>query len=71
MISDDILAAGTGDTMPEAIASHIKIKIRRLNKHKIAFKHTEVPHIGHLLTLEGVKADHAEIDAVLLEDQLM
>ena len=70
MISDDILAAGTGDTMPEAIADHIKIKIRRLNKHKIAFKHTEVPHIGHLLTLEGVK-DPAEIDAVLLEDQLM
>ena len=70
MISDDILAAGTGDTMPEAIADHIKINIRRLNKHKIAFKHTEVTHIGHLLTLEGVK-DPAEIDAVLLEDQLM
>ena len=57
--------------MPEVIADDIKIKIRGLNKHKIAFKHTEVPRIGHLLTLEGAKADPAEIDAVLLEDQLM
>ena len=59
-IADDILVTGTGDTMKGAIADHdlkIKTLLRRcqernikLNKQNVAFKQTEVPYIGHLLT---------------------
>jgi len=74
-IADDILVAGTGDTMKDAIADHdLKIKklLRRcqernikLNKQKVAFKQTEVPYIQHLLTSEGIKADPSKVEAVL------
>ena len=57
--------AGAGDTMKDAVADH-DVKIRKLlgrcqerniklNKQKVAFKQTEVPYIGHLLTLRGSK----------------
>ena len=73
-IADDILVAGAGDTMKDAVADHdFKIKKLlgrcqerniKLNKQKVAFKQTEVPYIGHLLTSEGVKADPSKIEAV-------
>ena len=55
-IADDILVAGTGDAMKDAIAHH-DLKIKKLlglcqernitrNKQKVAFKQTEVPYIG-------------------------
>ena len=75
VIADDILVAGTGDTMKDAIADHddkIGKLLRRcqernikLNKQKVVFKETEVPYIGHLLTSEGVKADPSKVEAVL------
>ena len=52
-IADDILVAGTGDTLKNAVADHD------------AFKQTEVPYIGQLLTSEGVKADPSKIEAVI------
>ena len=75
-IADDILVAGAGDTMKDVVADHdLKIKklLRRcqehnikLNKQKVAFKQTEVPYIGHLLTWpEGVKADPSKVEAVI------
>ena len=74
-IADDILVAGAGDTMKDAVADHdLKIKklLRqcqerniKLNKQKVAFKQTEVPYIGHLLTSKGVKADPSKVEAVL------
>ena len=75
VIADDILVSGTGETMQGAIADHdLKIKKLltrcrersiKLNKQKVAFKQTEVPYIGHLLTSEGVKAGPSKIEAVL------
>ena len=75
VIADDILVAGAGDTMKDAVADHdVKIKKLlgrcqerniKLNKQKVAFKQTEVPYIGHLLTSEGIKADPTKIEAVL------
>ena len=60
VIADDILVAGTRETMQSAIADHdVKIKKLltrcrersiKLNKQKVAFKQTEVPYIGNLLT---------------------
>ena len=74
-IADDILVAGTGDTMKDAIADHdleIKKLLRRcqehnikLNKQKVAFKQTEVPYNTHLLTSEGIKAEPSKVEAVL------
>ena len=74
-IANDILVAGTGDTMKDAIADHddkIGKLLRRcqernikLNKQKVVLKQTEVPYIGHLLTSEGVKADPSKVEAVL------
>ena len=74
-IADDILVAGTGDTMKDAVTDHdLKIKNLlercqerniKLNKQKVAFKQTEVPYIGHLLTSEGVKADPSKVEAVI------
>ena len=59
-IANDILVAGTRETMQSAIADHdVKIKKLltrcrersiKLNKQKVAFKQTEVPYIGNLLT---------------------
>ena len=61
--------------MKDAVLDHdLKMKklLRRcqernvkLNKQKVAFKQTEVPYIGHLLTSEGVKADKFKVEAVL------
>ena len=74
-IADDILVAGTGDTMKGAVADHglktTKLLERcqerniKLNKQKVAFKQTKVPYIGHLLTSEGVKADPSKVEAVI------
>ena len=73
--ADVMLVAGTGDTMKGAVADHdLKIekllkrcqeRIIKLNKEKVAFKQTEVPYIGHLLTSEGVKADPSKVEAVI------
>lgn len=70
-IADDILVAGAGDTMKDAVADHHLKLLRRcqernikLNKQKVAFKLTEVPYIGHLLTSEGVKVDPSKVEAV-------
>ena len=60
--------------MKDAIADH-DVKIRKLltrcqerniklDKQKVAFKQTEVPYMGHLLTSEGVKADPSKVEAV-------
>ena len=70
-IADDILVAGAGDTMKDAVADHHLKLLRRcqernikLNKQKVAFKLMEVPYIGHLLTSERVKADPSKVEAV-------
>ena len=70
--ADDILVTGVGETMQGAIAvHHLKIKKLltrwqergiKLNRQKEAFKQTELPYIGHLLTSEG---DPSKIEAVL------
>ena len=60
--------------MRNAIADH-DVKIRKLltrcqerniklDKQKVAFKQTEVPYMGHLLTSKGVKAHPSKVKAV-------
>ena len=36
-----------------------------LNKQKFKFKCTEMPYIGHLLTIQGLKPDPANVEAIL------
>ena len=61
--------------MKDAVADHdVKIKKLsgrcqerniKLNKQKVAFKQTEVPYIGRLLTSEGVKVAPSKAEAVI------
>ena len=72
-VADDILIAGEGDTVREAVKDHDKKltlfercreKGVKLNKEKFKLKMTEIPYVGHVLTREGLKPDPSKIDAI-------
>ena len=75
VIADDFLIAGFGATDTEVNASLEKneraflLKCRewnlKLNKTKFKRAQTEVRFVGHLLTLEGLKADPSKVETIL------
>ena len=68
IVVEDILIIGRGETDEEARRDHDKNLDRllqrarkqnlKLNKAKMRFHLTEIKYIGHVLSIEGVKADH-------------
>ena len=70
-----ILVCGFGDTNNAAAANHdqnLKAFLRRarernftLNGEKLKLRQSQVPFIGHLLTLEGLKPDPSKVQAVV------
>ena len=70
-----ILVCGFGDTNNAAVANHdqnLKAFLRRerernltLNCEKLKLRQPQVPFIGHLLTLAGLKPDPSKVQAVV------
>ena len=74
VLRDDILVAGTGDTIEEANADHDanllallqrarKVNLK-FNSKKLNLLKPEVKYMGHVLSTEGVKPDPDKIQAV-------
>ena len=73
-VADDLLIIGNGESMADAVKDHdVKLEalLRRcqergikLNEAKISLKKTSMPYIGHLLTVDGVKADPSKVAAI-------
>jgi hypothetical protein len=71
VIADDILITGQGETQEEAFRDHdinlVALLQRarevdiKLNPKKLKLRLNEVPYIGHLLTLDGVKPDPEKV----------
>jgi hypothetical protein len=74
IIADDILIAGEGDTMEEAVLDHDRKLVKLLercqrqnivlNKDKFKLRLAETPFMGNLLTSEGLKPDPNKVAAV-------
>ena len=77
VIADDILVFGSGGTTEEAMADHDSNLIRvlecarmkgvKFNKEKMKLRQDSVRHtcMGHLLTVDGLKADPEKVKAVV------
>ena len=74
IVVEDILIIGRGETDEEARRDHDKNLDRllqrarkqnlKLNKAKMRFHLTEIKYIGHVLSIEGVKADHEKVSDI-------
>nr|XP_024003241.1 solute carrier family 12 member 7 [Salvelinus alpinus] len=74
IIADDILIVGEGDNDEAAtldLDKNLKMLLDRcrkldikLNPEKLQLRLKEVPHIGHLLTSEGLKVDPGKVAAI-------
>ena len=74
-IADDILVFATGSTREEAEKGHderltavlerCRQKGVRLNNDKMQFKQQKVAYMGHVITSDGLQADHDKIEAIL------
>ena len=67
VIMDDAVVAGDETTHDERLQKFLDraaMQGLKLNKEKCKIRQTQVPHVGHLLTSEGLKIDPQKVKAV-------
>ena len=75
VIADDSVIIGFGDTMLEATESHdrnlsafldrCRERNLKLTPDKVKLRLTEIPYIGHKLTVHGVQPDASKVEAIV------
>ena len=73
-IADDILVFGAGDTDEEALKDHdrnlrevfsrCRQKSIKFNSEKTQFRQKQGSYMGHIISLEGLRADPNKLEAI-------
>ncbi len=68
IIADDMIIAASSEKNHIQILEKVMVRAKqanvKFNKEKIQYKANSVIYMGHIVTLEGIKADKAKIRAI-------